>query len=397
MRQTTHSYGAQADRILNSLMEVGVKLSALADRRKVLNKILSAASDLIGAEAGTLYVLTSGKLQLSSVQNDRLSKHKITRHLLDKEMPVSYGSLAGYVVLSGQTMNIKNSFCLPPGSPFSIHRGFDELTGYCPQTILAIPIKSPTKECLGVIEFFNRLDGRGRICAFPEVDGTGLPSLVSMAAVTLHNFLLQTQLREAHRDTIMRLSVANEFRDDDTGNHVRRISDTCAIIAGKLGLGSHVQEMIRLASPMHDIGKIGISDRILRKPGPLSPSQRATMQQHTVIGASILAQATSEVISMAHDIAVSHHERWDGGGYPKGLRGEGIPLAGRIAGVADVFDALLSKRCYKDAYPLTQATGIIRQGRGKQFDPNVTDAFFAGLDEILRSYRMAPAEGRLSA
>lgn len=397
MDKARNRYGADTRKILNSVIEVGLKLSALDDQRKVLSKILREARKLVRAEAGTVYVVAGKILQFASVQNDRLTHHKITHHLLDKELPISYGSLAGFAVLSGQTINIKDTAHLSAGSPFSIYRGFDQHTGYSPQTILAIPIKSPTDECLGVLELFNALDANGKPTCFRRIEKGGLRPLVSLAAVTMHNFLLQTQLREAHRDTIIRLSIANEFRDDDTGNHVRRISDTCAIIARRLGMGSRAEDILRFASPMHDIGKIGISDQILRKPGPLTPQQRLTMQQHTLIGAAILAQARNEMISVAHDIAISHHERWDGKGYPKGLVGENIPLSGRIACVADVFDALLSKRCYKDAYPTDKALEIIRQGRGKQFDPNVTDAFFAGLQEILHAYRHVGNTARLSA
>ncbi len=389
--------GANTCTILNSVIEMGLKLSAVEDQRKVLHKILHEARKLVLAEAGTVYVVNGKTLRLASVQNDQLSHHKIAHHLLDKELPISYGSLAGFTFLSGQTVNITDTLRLPAGSPFSIYRGFDQSTGYNPRTILAIPIKSPTAECLGVLELFNALDSRRRPTRFRQVEKSGLPPLVSLAAVTMHNSLLQSQLREAHRDTIIRLSIANEFRDDDTGNHVRRISDTCAIIARRMGIGSHVEDVIRFASPMHDIGKIGISDQILRKPGPLTVQQRLTMQQHTLIGAAILAEAKNEMIAMAHDIAISHHERWDGKGYPNGLAGENIPLSGRIACIADVFDALLSKRCYKDAYPLEKAVDIIRQGRGRQFDPNVADAFFTGMPEILHTCRHISNPARLIA
>lgn len=192
------------------------------------------------------------------------------------------------------------------------------------------------------------------------------------------------QLHEAYLDTICRLSMAAEYKDEDTGEHIFRISRYSGLLAEKLGLGSEEVEDIRYASPMHDVGKIGIPERILLKPGKLTHDEFEVMKTHTFIGARILANSRAKILNLAHQIAISHHEKWDGTGYPQGLSGENIPLSGRIVGLADVFDALTSKRPYKDPYPIEVALDIIRKGREHHFDPNLTDIFFANLDAIVK-------------
>jgi putative two-component system response regulator len=150
-----------------------------------------------------------------------------------------------------------------------------------------------------------------------------------------------------------------------------------------MGLDEETTESIYYAAPMHDVGKIGIPDAILLKPGTLSPGEWEIMKTHTTIGGQILQGSSLDIIRMAETIALTHHEKWDGSGYPRGLQGEDIPLIGRISAIADVFDALTSKRPYKEVHTLDRAFAIIREGRGTHFDPQVVDAFFSALNEIL--------------
>ncbi|MEI6564027.1 MAG: HD domain-containing phosphohydrolase [bacterium] len=193
------------------------------------------------------------------------------------------------------------------------------------------------------------------------------------------------KIKTSAQDTINRLVAASEYKDQDTGGHIARVGLYAGVIARQLGLESALIADIVLAAPMHDIGKIGIPDGIILKPGPLTPEEWNTMRQHTLIGAQILKGSEIEVIRMAESIALTHHERWDGSGYPNGLHGEAIPLAGRIVAVADVLDALCSKRPYRDAaiYPIEKVYAIIQDGSGTQFDPVVVDALMATQNEIL--------------
>lgn len=191
------------------------------------------------------------------------------------------------------------------------------------------------------------------------------------------------QLKSASIETIYRLVRAAEYKDEDTGNHVRRMSRYSATIAGAYGMDAESRENILYAAPMHDIGKIGIPEKILAKPGKLTAEEWEEMKQHTVIGACILEDSEIPFVDLGRVIALTHHEKWDGGGYPQGLCGEDIPLAGRIVAVADVFDALSTRRPYKEAFPLDRVLKILREGAGRDFDPAVVRAFEICLEEIL--------------
>jgi len=192
----------------------------------------------------------------------------------------------------------------------------------------------------------------------------------------------QRQLHEAHVDTIYRLALAAEQRDSETGAHIHRISGYCAVLGKGMGLPPGDVERLRHASVMHDVGKLGIPEAILLKPGKLTPEEMQTMKEHTTIGGRILRGSPSDVIRLGEVIAMSHHEKWDGSGYPKGLAGEEIPVWGRICAVADVFDALTSERPYKEAYTNERAYQILLEGRGSHFDPDVIDVFFQRAHEI---------------
>jgi putative two-component system response regulator len=192
------------------------------------------------------------------------------------------------------------------------------------------------------------------------------------------------ELQESYLDTIHRLVLAAEYKDEDTGDHIVRMSQYSALLAEKLGLPPKEVENIRYAAPMHDIGKIGVPDNILMKPGKLTDEEFDCMKTHTNIGAKILANSKSDILRLAQQIAVSHHEKWNGRGYPQGLAGAKIPVAGRIVGLADVFDALSSKRPYKVPYPLEVVYDIISKEREEHFDPCVVDVFQKNIDEILR-------------
>ena len=191
------------------------------------------------------------------------------------------------------------------------------------------------------------------------------------------------ELEAREREIIWRLTKATERRDTDTGDHIARMSRICAILADELGLPKSEVALIELASQMHDIGKVGIPDDILFKPGLLTPEERKVMETHTYLGWNILEGSESRLLQIAADIAVSHHEKWDGTGYPKGLAGEAIPLCARITALADVFDALMSVRPYKPAWPLEKARSLIEENNGRHFDPACVAAFFRRFDEIV--------------
>jgi putative two-component system response regulator len=195
------------------------------------------------------------------------------------------------------------------------------------------------------------------------------------------------KVKQAALDTTFRLAQAGEYKDAETGSHIKRMGYYTEAIAKAMPLAPQDIEAILYAAPMHDIGKIGIPDMILLKPGSLDEQEWKIMKQHTIIGGNILSGSDSYVIQMAEQIALEHHEKWDGSGYPKGLKGPAITLWGRISAIADVFDALTTSRPYKKAFPLEYSLEILEKSRGGHFDPGVVDAFFSIKEEIL-SIRM---------
>jgi putative two-component system response regulator len=192
------------------------------------------------------------------------------------------------------------------------------------------------------------------------------------------------KLKEVSLESICHLCRAAEYKDENTGDHIKRMSYYTSAVARKMGLNKQMAENLLYTAPMHDAGKIGIPDHILLKPGKLNNKEWEIMKQHTIIGAQILAGSGAKFIKLAQTIALTHHEKWDGSGYPKGLKGSKIPLVGRIAAIADVFDALTSRRPYRvKPFSLEEAFDYIKMERGRHFDPKVVDAFFAAKDEIL--------------
>ncbi|MFM2588728.1 HD domain-containing phosphohydrolase [Vibrio sp. TBV020] len=191
------------------------------------------------------------------------------------------------------------------------------------------------------------------------------------------------QLESSRLEVIQRLGRAAEYKDNETGMHVIRMSHYSKILAEQLDVSKRWIELVFQASPMHDIGKIGIPDAVLRKPGKLDKDEWEVMQTHVKIGADIIDNGDSLLLQMAQEIALYHHEKWDGSGYPHGLKGEEIPLSARIVAIADVFDALTSERPYKKAWPIEKAVALLEEEAGTHFDPNLVPIFIAQLDQLL--------------
>ena len=205
------------------------------------------------------------------------------------------------------------------------------------------------------------------------------------------------ELRQTRLDIIHRLGRAAEFRDNETGYHVIRMSHCCRLLAEKAGLDDEARHVILQASPMHDVGKIGIPDRILLKPGPLEPDEWELMKRHPEFGAQIIGQHDSSLLRMAATIAMTHHEKWDGSGYPQGLAEERIPIHGRITALADVFDALTSERPYKKAWSVEDAFDFVRDQAGRHFDPNLAELFLSSREEVIAiRKRWSEPEGGVS-
>ncbi len=201
------------------------------------------------------------------------------------------------------------------------------------------------------------------------------------------DFLVSERTKElvrTRKDIVMRLAKASETRDNETGMHIIRLSHFCGMLGLKCGMTQTHAETLSTASLMHDIGKIGIPDAVLLKPGRLTPEERVVMETHTTLGGDILSDGESELLIMGREIALTHHERWDGTGYPKGLKGEEITLEGRITSVCDVYDALTSLRPYKKPWTVEAACDFLKENKGTMFEPRLVDLFLENLDQVLQ-------------
>ena len=208
------------------------------------------------------------------------------------------------------------------------------------------------------------------------------PPIVKARIATHLSLVRAEELQETRQQIICRLGRAAEYRDNETGMHVIRISHYSRLLAVAAGCSEQEADEIFYAAPMHDIGKIGIPDYILLKPGPLNAEEWQVMHQHPQIGAEIIGEHDSTLLKLARNIALTHHEKWDGSGYPQQLRGEAIPLAGRIVSIVDVFDALNTKRPYKEAWPITETIAYLQREAGRHFDPALVGLFAGLLPEI---------------
>ncbi len=378
-----------------ALNKIGIALTKEQDLNQLLTLILTESRQFTNAEAGSLYVREGEQLRFSVTQNEVLEARKKAEQKAQRKplevapstftgfyVSLDKSSLAGYVGVTAKVLNLPDAYKIPSGREYKFNRSFDEKNNYRTKSMLIVPMKDAMGNVVGVIQLINAHKGKA-IVPFQKHFENLVLSLASQAAIAIKNTMLTQELKDAYLDTIFRLSVAAEYKDDDTAVHIHRMSRYSAILAEGLGLSNAEVESIRYASPMHDIGKLGVPDSILMKPGKLTPAEFKEMQNHTVFGAKILENAKAELLRVSETIALTHHEKWDGSGYPRGLKGEAIPLSGRIVALADVFDALTTKRCYKPAFSLEESMKIIKEGTGRHFDAKIVQAFTNNLEKIL--------------
>ncbi len=379
------------------LLNVGIALSSIHHLETLLDFILQEARRLTRADAGTLYLVKNGKLIFKVSQCQSLSARwgeaRVRQIYQSLEIPVSTESVAGYAALTQEVLNIADVKKIPADAAYQYNPTWDERVGYSTHSMMVVPMLNRADQVIGVLQLINALSG-GQVVPFDRRSEKMTFSLASQAAVAIENAELTEDLKQAHLDTIFRLAVAAEYRDKETANHIRRMSHFCAQMAQSLGWSRDDIEKILWSSLMHDVGKLGIPDRILQKPGKLTPEERQVMETHTLIGGEILKGAGAPVLQQSQVIALTHHEKYDGTGYPRGLKGESIPIEGRITIISDVFDALSSKRVYKTALPDEEVLGILEKGRRTVFDPFLLDIFFKDLEAIrqIQSRYLDPAD-----
>ncbi|MDP4127320.1 MAG: HD domain-containing protein [Bacillota bacterium] len=321
--------------------------------------------DLILADRCTLWLHNKETHQLWT---------KVAHGVKALTMPDEVG-LAGYALMKNETIFIEDAYKDPRFNP-----EMDLKTGYHTQSVLVIPIQNQNGETMGVYQAINKLTSDG---VFSLQDMNLLSLAASYSGKALESALLDQEIEQTQREIIFTMGVIGESRSKETGNHVKRVAEYSKVLALNYGLSPSESDLIKVASPMHDIGKVAIPDDILKKPGKLSDEEFSMMQAHTEIGYGLLKESHRKILRSAAIIAHQHHEKWNGTGYPKGLKGEEIHIYGRITAIADVFDALVSDRCYKKAWDLDRVINLFKEERGVQFDPKLVDVFLGCLEEIL--------------
>lgn len=372
---------------LARLNKIGIALSSERNLNKLLATILQEARQFTRAEGGTLYSVEDQHLKFLATQNDAVDVNQdvetgSVRHP-EECLPLSKESMAGYVGLTGEVINLADVYHIPADRPYRFNPEFDRRNDYRSQSMLMVPMKEPDGTILGVLQLINARSDDGTVVPFDTSWEELVSSLASQAAVAIRNVRLTQELKTAYFDTIFCLSVAAEYKDDETANHIRRMAHYAALIAEELGFTPEQIETLRYAAPMHDIGKIGVPESILLKPGKLTPEEFDRMKKHTEMGAHIFKGAHAPVLRLSSSIALTHHEKHDGSGYPRGLRGDEIPIEGKIIAVADVFDALSSQRCYKPAFPIERCLQILNEESGRHFHPDLISAFMRRLNDVL--------------
>ena len=381
------------ERIL-AILKANEEINHLQDIDMILDRILFEARRLAHAEAGSIFLVEGGRLRFSYVHNDRLFKgDETTRDLyVDFTLPLDERSIVGYAGLSGRTLLIDDAYAIDAALPFRFNPAYDEKSGYRTRSILALPLLSHRDRLVGVMQLINALDETGKTVPFAPETEHYLPLFAASATLAIERGRM-------NREIILRTMRMAELRDPlETGAHVQRVGAYSAELYSRWAVRrgvpkaemKRVRDALRLAAMLHDVGKVGISDFILKKPGRLSDEERSIMQWHTVYGARLFAGSDSELDRLSLEIALGHHEKWDGTGYPgrvtdlhtkspvfgTPLRGGEIPVAARVVAIADVYDALVSRRCYKEPIPEEQVLAMIGKDAGTHFDPEMVECFF---------------------
>ncbi len=395
---------------LHALRELGIELSRVQDLDMLMEKILSEARRFVNADAGSIYIRDGDVLYFSYTQNDTLQQRLDKNEKLiysNFTLPINTKSIAGYVASTGMVLNIEDAYGIPSTASYHFDPNFDDKCLYRTGSMLTLPLKTAKNEILGILQVINAKDDARNNIPFSIHTEEIMLHFASIASVALER-------AQMTRALLLRMIRMAEMRDPkETGAHVNRVGGYAVEIyeqwAKKRGIPKERidkdRDILRMAAMLHDVGKVGISDLILKKPGRFTDEEFEIMKQHTLFGAQLFDNRKSDFDDAAAEVALNHHERWDGKGYPGyitgltdmplgenlylgkssiGKAGEDIPLYGRIVALADVYDALSSARVYKNAWDEEDVLDTISRESGRHFDPELVEIFFSILD-ILRS------------
>ena len=396
------------EQILAGIIETETSLNKIQDLDVLMEQILTEARKVVHAEAGSIYVKDGDRLAIHYAQNDIQQKQLPPGQKMVYayfSFPINEKTIAGYCAATNQLVNEPDVYEIPPSKPYKFGRQTDAVSGYRTVSNLTIPLHTSGGTILGVLQMINALDEHGNVTSFSKDDELYISHFAANATVALEHTHLT-------RSMVLRMIRMSELRDPkETGPHVNRVSSYAVEVYDRWAFNHSIDEQesrkfrdtLKIASMLHDVGKVAISDLILKKPARFTPEEYLVMQGHSWLGAKLFNEIESPVDRIAREVALTHHENWDGTGYPGrvsvetgeaietdpstgkpvGLKGEEIPISGRIVALADVYDALSCRRVYKDPWTEDKVLEEIRGLSGTKFDPEVVDAFF----EILPSIR----------
>ena len=368
-------------------------LFSIKDLDSLLESILTEARRFVVADAGTIYLAARGFLYFSFVQNDTLFRGETKDKYIPSgaSLPVDKASLAGYVAKTGEPILIDDVYHIQSEVSFTFNPAFDQKTKYHTRSILGVPLKTRDNEIVGVLQLINAKSESGEVVAFSNDDKLFITQFAQHAADAIEKARMS-------REMVLRLVELAELRDPfETSQHAKRVGAYSVELYEKWGVNRSVspreirkvRDVLRTAAILHDVGKVAVSDVILKKPGQLSYDEKLSMRQHTVLGARLFRRTTSFWDFMSSEVALNHHENWDGTGYPgriedlyaekiymgPGKQGTEIPLSARVVAIADVYDALMTQRAYKSSWKQEHALHYIRYQSGKKFDPELVGIF----------------------
>ncbi|GGI45509.1 hypothetical protein GCM10008018_12520 [Paenibacillus marchantiophytorum] len=359
------------------MLRVIFDYAAKIANERVLDNLLLLMADMgremIVSDRCTVWLLDTTKNELWS---------KVAHGLDEIRIPSTAG-LVGYAVTYDKAVFIDDAYTNEEYKTYLISGALrtDQQTGYRTKALMVIPFRNSQGEIMGAYQAINKLTAGKQ---FSDKDMEYLTLASSYAGKSLESVLLTNEIEETQKELIIRMGEIGESRSKETGNHVKRVAEYSYLLALGLGMSQEEAELLRMASPMHDIGKVGIPDSILNKPGKLTDDEFKIMQNHTLVGYNLLKNSNRSILKTAAIVAHEHHEKWNGRGYPRGISGDAIHILGRITALADVFDALGSERVYKKAWELDRILELFKEERGQHFDPQLVDVFFEQLPNILR-------------
>jgi len=401
---------------LEVLTTLGTELNQVKDLDILMEHILTEARRVVNADAGSIYIRDKDQLRFTYTQNEILQKRlpqgsKLIYNIFT--IPADKSSVAGYSAVTGRALNIQDVYRLESEVPYRFDHRFDETAGYKTHSVLAVPLKTVREEVMGVLQVINAQNEQGNIVPFSEEDERMMVHFASMATMALER-------AQMTRTLILRMIRMAELRDPkETGAHVNRVGAYSVEIYERWAKEKSFppeeiqrkRDVLRMSAMLHDVGKVAISDQILKKPARLTEEEYEIMKQHTFFGARLFIDKKSEFDEAAAQVAMTHHEWWNGEGYPghvdlaatgpglsfsvqqikaRGRKADEIPLFGRIVAIADVYDALASKRAYKDAWDEADILQTMEDGAGKQFDPELIRVFLSSIDVIRSIQRRYP-------